>query len=117
MSSEISPRSETAENAERRDAASTRSAKTHTASSTPSPSRCTDLADRREEPKRVQTGRVRRTRGGGGEGVLIRFVADAVVARGGRVHVAVRTAVLLRRLETVGTEDVVHSFALRMIGC
>lgn len=50
-------------------------------------------------------------------GDLIRFVADAVVARGGRVHVAVRTAVLLRGLETVGTEDVVHPFALRMIGC
>lgn len=50
-------------------------------------------------------------------GDLIRLVANAIVARGRRVHVAVRTAVLLRRLKAMGTEDVVHSFALRMIGC
>lgn len=56
-------------------------------------------------------------RGGWGGVALVRFVADAIVPGGGRVHVAVRTAVLLRRLETVGTEDVVHPFALRVIGC
>lgn len=46
--------------------------------------------------------------------LLIRVVADAVVARAGRVHVAV-AAQLLGGIGSMRTEDVVHALFLSLI--
>ena len=53
-----------------------------------------------------------------GKGVmlLIRVVADAVIARGRRIHAAV-AAQLLRRIGPMSTEDVVDTLFLSLVGC
>lgn len=54
--------------------------------------------------------------GVGRKRLLIRIVTDAVVARARRVHVAV-AAQLLRGIWSMGTENVVDTLFLSLVGC